>query len=285
MLFTLLCFNNITIAKADSGWDSSYDSGGSWSGGSSWDSGSSYDYGSSYGSGSSFNSSSSPASISIGVLLLVVIIVISIISSKRQMARAKLPETIINNNTYNDISDEELSSIDNSKTVLEFKDEAFNIYKDIQTAWMNFDNEEIRKLTTDELFNMYCSQLTTLKVKKQQNIMKDIKYIDAKVISAEVENKVVTVKVYMKVECYDYVISTSTNKTIRGTDNHKMEIEYILTFIKSSEDDNKIEKCPNCGAPVDIVASATCSYCNSVLTKTASSYVLSKKQSIGQRVK
>ena len=48
------------------------------------------------------------------------------------------------------------------------------------------------------------------------------------------------------------------------------------------KENNKEEKCPNCGAPVDIVSSATCPYCDSTLVKTASDYVLSKKTALGQ---
>ena len=44
----------------------------------------------------------------------------------------------------------------------------------------------------------------------------------------------------------------------------------------------KEEKCPNCGAPVDIVSSATCPYCDSTLVKEAGDYVMSKKVFLGQ---
>ena len=45
-----------------------------------------------------------------------------------------------------------------------------------------------------------------------------------------------------------------------------------------------VKKCPNCGAPVDIKASAICPYCDSTLVKDASDYVMSKKTCIGQHL-
>lgn len=51
-----MLFSGVNLVKADSGWDSSYDSGGSWDSGG-WDSG--WDSGSSWSSGSSHSSSGS----------------------------------------------------------------------------------------------------------------------------------------------------------------------------------------------------------------------------------
>ena len=46
---------------------------------------------------------------------------------------------------------------------------------------------------------------------------------------------------------------------------------------KEFENNKPEEKCPNCGAPVDINSSANCPYCDSTLVKDASDYAMSKK--------
>lgn len=66
-----------------------------------------------------------------------------------------------NISNYKDIDSEKIKSIDKDLNVSEFKTKVFRTYKDIQTAWMNFDTDTIRKLTTDEIYNMYSSQLET----------------------------------------------------------------------------------------------------------------------------
>ena len=147
---------------------------------------------------------------------------------------------------------------------------------------MNFDTDTIRKLTTDEIYNMYSSQLETLKLKKQRNIMKDIELIDVKIIDIHKENDGITIDAYLNVKCYDYVIKDATGEVTRGTDKSKMNIKYKLSFVKSASNNNTEEKCPNCGAPVDIVSSAVCPYCDSTLVKDAGDYVMSKKVSLGQ---
>ena len=294
------------ISKADSGWDSSYDSGGGWSSsGGYYDSWGSSSSSSSYGGGSSGGSLFSPFfSIATTILLG---LVLTIESFKKNRSYKGIPpienpalESInkhknsfkIKNNKkkdkyciigYNDIEQSKIDEIDSSVKIEEFKHQAFNIYKDIQEAWMNFDTDTIRKLTTDEIYNMYSSQLETLKLKHQKNIMKNIEYVDAKITNIKLSDDVISVVVFLRVKCLDYVINEKTNKTVRGSDSTRLDIQYLLTFVKSKSNNNETEKCPNCGAPVDIVSSATCPYCKSTLVKDASNYVLSKKTCIGQR--
>lgn len=275
--------------KADSGWDSDYDSGGwdsDWDSdwGSDWDSNS--DYGSSWSGGYSdgyyFGSSGGIGVVVIAVIII--IIVFSITNNKNNRNRPSGGRGNINtkSNNYQDTSLQKISMVDPNLIPSEFKSQAFNIYKDIQTAWMNFDTDTIRKLTTDEIYNMYSSQLETLKLKGQKNIMKDIALEEAKIIDIKKVNNIITVNVYLRVKCFDYVIKEKTGETVRGKDSQKIIIEYVLSFVKSAVNNKEEEKCPNCGAPVDIKASATCPYCDSTLVKDASDYVMSKKTCVGQ---
>lgn len=264
--------------KADSGWDSDYDSGSS----------SSSDWGGSDYSSSNWSSTGgdysggAPSVVTIIVVIIIIVIIVKSNNNRNGSNGSSSSNTSNNITNYKDIDTEKINSIDKDLNIEEFKNKAFNIYKDLQTAWMEFDTDTIRKLTTDEVYNMYSSQLETLKLKKQKNIMKDIELIDAKVIDIRKENNIITVDVYLNVRCYDYVIKEATKEVVRGKDNAKLNIKYKLSFIKSATNNNKEEKCPNCGAPVDIVSSATCPYCDSTLVKTASDYVLSKKTALGQ---
>lgn len=296
ILVVTLSFGLIYMpVKADSGWDSDYDSGGwdsDWDSGSDWDSDwgsdwdSDYDYDSSWGSSSSSSSGGGSFSDFIGALIIVIIIVVIVYSITNNNNRPKggSSRKITKSNNYQDISPSKIVSVDPSLDIADFKSKAFSIYKDIQTAWMNFDKDTIRKLTTDEIYNMYSSQLETLKLKGQKNIMKDITLEETKIIDIKKVNNIITVSVYMRVKCYDYVIKESTNETVRGKDKNKIIIEYVLSFVKSSVNNKTEEKCPNCGAPVEINSSSTCPYCESTLVKDAADYVMSKKTSVGQYI-
>ena len=72
-----------------------------------------------------------------------------------------------------ELTDEQIKIKDASINPKILKETAFNLYKEIQIAWMNFDNDTLRKNTTHEMYNMYTSQLKTLQLKKQQNTMEN----------------------------------------------------------------------------------------------------------------
>ena len=160
--------------------------------------------------------------------------------------------------------------------------EAFNIYKGLQYAWMNFDEETIRRLTTDEMYNMYLMQLDTLKVKNQKNLMYDIKYLGSSITNRYEENGQETITMNMKVSCYDFLIDTRTNKVVRGIANKVNTYNYELTFVKTVEN-KKMDICPQCGAPVEGNNSGVCEYCKSTLINKNYTLVMSKKKMLSQR--
>ena len=272
-----LLFSGVSMARADSGWDSSYDSGGSCDSGGSWDSG--WDSGSSWSSRSSGGSYSDGDGFAFMIIFAVVVIIIIYFSINNRGGKGGSGSTS-NFNKYSDIKDDRLKKI--GMDADEFKKLAFELYKSIQEEWMNFDYDGLRKHLTDELYNSYVMQLDALKVKGQQNIMKDFENIDVKITNITEESGIVNVTVYLHTAMYDYVVDNN-KKTVRGKDNHKIDIEYSITFVKAS--DESLKKCPNCGAPFEGVAGGKCEYCGSTIVIGPKEYVMSKKTCIGQRMR
>ena len=272
-----LLFSGVSMARADSGWDSSYDSGGGWDSGGSWDSG--WDSGGSWSSSTSGGSYSDGDGFAFMIIFAVVVIIIIYFSINNRGGKGGSGSTS-NFNKYSDIKDDRLKKI--GMDADEFKKLAFELYKSIQEEWMNFDYEGLRKHLTDELYNSYVMQLDALKVKGQQNIMKDFENIDVKITNITEESGIVNVTVYLHTAMYDYVVDNN-KKTVRGKDNHKIDIEYSITFVKAS--DESLKKCPNCGAPFEGVAGGKCEYCGSTIVIGPKEYVMSKKTCIGQRMR
>lgn len=258
--------------KADSGWDSSYDAGGSWDSGSSWDS----DYSGGYYSGTTFYTDDD----GLGYIIIIIIIIFIIVVIANQK---RLHGSVVGSKSFSylDLSDDKIKEIDASIDKVELEKEAFSIYKNIQEAWMNMDYEALRKYTTDELYNMYESQLKTLKIKNQKNIMKNIELKNIKITDINITNGVEKITFYLDVHQYDYVVD-SNNKIVRGNDKVKNDVEYIITLTRSMRDE-KVDKCPNCGASIDIVSGGVCPYCDSTIVNKTDKFVMSKKECINQR--
>ncbi len=276
----LLLFSFTTSTKADAGWDADYDYdyGGGWDSdydyGGGWDH--DYDYDHDYGGGhsSSVSSSENPTMVII-IFVIILFLILSELSKKRSHVITPI-------NTGSDIalSVEEIKKVIPDFDYNKFKEQVFEIYKQIQIAWMNFDYDTLRKYTTDELYNTYHSQLIALNLKKQKNIMSDFEMISFRITNIEHNEKSVSLKVRTSIRCYDYVVNEKNNVT-RGSKYTKLLYDYEMTFIKGL--DKKENKCPNCNAPLENTHSSVCPYCNSTIVSDNHDWILSKKQMIQQK--
>ena len=124
-------------ALADSGWDSDYDSGGSWDSGSDWDSSSSWDSGSDWDSSSSWSSGGSSISgsgggISLVAVIIVVVIIVVVVSKNggnKGGGSSNISNSINGSNNisnYKDIDSEKIKSIDKDLNAVQVA--IFSIY-------------------------------------------------------------------------------------------------------------------------------------------------------------
>ena len=221
----------------------------------------------------SSSSSGDPFAAMISVIIMIAIIVIwTIIANKKQ-----LHKIVINKNNEDEIENKIKKSIPNFNKQ-EFLKQGYSIYYDIQMAWMDFKLEDI----TDEIYTMYESQLATLEVKGEQNIMKDIQLKQSCLKDVTNQNGTITIKTNYVIEMYDYIADVNTKKLIRGENKKKIRILYEMSFRKTLNENEKITHCPNCGAKVEMNSTGTCEYCGSKLVSENTKWVLTEKKVIEQ---
>lgn len=279
LVLCVSCMFQLPKLRADSGFDSSYSGGSSSSSGSSWG-GSSSSSGGSWGSGGIYISGSSDGGSVFFWILVIVVVTIIILSTQKKRPLGDDTNIALN---LTDIMDDKIKQIIPGFERETFIQEAFNIYQSVQKAWMNFDLESVRDVLTDEIYNMYTSQLMTLKVKHEKNIMGDFNLIDAKITGCEVINNNATITTVMTIDFYDYIINEETKAVLRGRDDQKMMITYEMTFTKKLQDIQATNVCPNCGAPIEFNTSGVCEYCDSVIVNENAKWVLAKKKNLMQK--
>ena len=293
----LICIDR-DKTHADAGYHSSYSGGGSSSSSSSSHSSSSYSS-SSHSSSSSYSGSSGSGSSSGGLFGLVfgmlgmapefviLLIVLFFIYNRKNKNNTYNPNNL-NAQNNNLVFDDNQTAINEIKKYIpefnsnEFLTMGYDVFLRIENAWMNFDLESIRDCITDEMFNMYESQLTSMEMKGEQNIMSGFNKINCCITNATKENNILEIKAKYYVEFYDYIINRETKKVVRGNSSRKIKMLYEFTFIKDIEND-KLDKCPNCGAPININSAGICEYCNSKIVDDSKNWVMSKKVSIMQQ--
>ena len=278
--------------KADSGFDSSWDSDSSssydydYDYGSSWGSSRDNDYSSSYNneSGSSGSGQSSDPN-KVGFYIFIVVLVIVIIGFAIMSVEYS---NLSPDNNSNDDNDDILSPMDirailgDKFDIDGFYKNAFQIYYDVQIAWMDNDIERVRSILSDEMFNTYKMQLETLKVKNQKNMMEDINLVNVYITNIRKENNKEVIDVIMNVTCRDYLIDINTSSVLRGNRNKVWHYEYKLSYMRT-EKENKIKYCPNCGAELNKGSSVKCSYCGAIINRETDKFILIDKKMLNQR--
>ena len=284
----------IDIIKADSGFDSSYDSGSSWDSGSDWGSSSwdnDYDYDNDYDNdSSSSNGTGYSGDLSVGSMLLILIFCIfpfiftlffTYVLKLLIRSNNNQSEQIIQR--YPLLNQLEANKIIPNFNIQEFNFYAYQLFYDTQIAWMNFDYDKLKELLTDELYNSYVMQLDTLKIKNHKNTMKEFELINSHIFDLKEENDIYIAKVYLNVKFYDYIENVNTGMILRGTTNRKLNNIYVLTLIKSKELTKNMNICPSCGANVAGNSTGICEYCKSKLINKNYDWIISKKEKISQK--
>ena len=278
---------NFQTARADSGWDSDYDSGGGWS---SSDSGGSWDSSDSWSSsGYDYDSYSGGSGGEVFTMLVFAVIIVIIILAVNSNKYNEPPDVYsYESKTKSEIRRQDISQAD-VKAILpdedlgSLKHMAFGKFVEIQKAWMDFNYDMLRVLCTDELYNTYKTQLETLQIKNGKNIMTQFDQEEIRIIDVTEENDMVTVRVYLRVTFYDYVINNKSKEVIRGQKDHPLTNNYEMEFVRKKNTEKRQIKCPNCGAKVFVVTSKKCEYCNTTIVAPASEFVLSKKTNVNKK--
>ena len=159
--------------------------------------------------------------LSIAIFLIVVSTVIASIKIKN-----KRPKRTVDIK-YNDplLSNKEI--FNKEKIQLQ----TFNLIKNLKIAKMNFDLDKIRDITTNNVYELYETQIETLKNKQQKNIVEQIKYVKAYITNTTNNNEIINLRVIL--ECLDYIVDKKNN-VIKGKYNKKMLQTYEVEIINDN---------------------------------------------------
>ena len=150
----------------------------------------------------------------IGVMYIfvpaIIIIVVIALSKNKKLKNNNRIVVTNNEQAINEIK-KYIPSFDANKFLLN----GYGIFVRIEEAWMNFDLEKVRDCITDEMFNMYESQLTSMEMNGEQNIMKDFRLLNSAITQASKQNNMLQVKARYTVEFYDYIINRNTKAFVR----------------------------------------------------------------------
>ena len=290
IIILMICSLSIIPVVADSGWDNDYSSSSSDWGSSSSDWGSS----SSWGSSNDYDTEVDPGFTILVFLVIVGFFIVSIFLSvvikaiqqviDNKIAMIKSSKKVKQSISYRFklFNTHEIGDIDskiqkyfpelNERILIE---KLYDKFVEVQSAWMNFDYDSLKRLCSDELFNSYKSDLKVLSLSNGKNVMNDFTLLAANIDNIKEENNTIIIDAYIYVSFLDFVVNVKEKRLTKGNIKTPIFSSYDLKFIVSKNPKSII--CPGCGAELKPGVNQ-CSYCNTKINGTYGDFVLSVKK-------
>lgn len=267
-------------------------SGGSDYGGSDWSSGGS-DWSSDWSSGSDdyYYSGDGSGSMDISTVVVIIIIVVVLISAMRKKKggssggshiagaqRTVLPMTI-----------EDLKKQDPAFSEEKMKEKIGNLYVRMQECWQNKTWEEMRTSMDDAIFNQFNAQLNSLIKAGKTNYVDDIAVLGVDLTGFGQDDKHDIVTALVRVRIKDYTVDDATGAVVSGSKTAEKFMTYEWTMIRTKgaksfeQTADAAKNCPNCGAPLDLNATARCQYCGAVIQSADFDWVIKTIKGISQQ--
>ena len=173
-----------------------------------------------------------------------------------------------------------IKQVDPDFSVRKFKIDVSNIFLKMQEYWTAANLDKMRDIETDELYEQHKAIMEDYAKHNQKHFRENVKiegcFLNSYLISNDREKIIVDYVVNMK----DYIINL--NEEMPNKKHSTKTYFYRVTFertagvkTKDEFEPGKIEKCPNCGAEVQVAVSEYCPFCHSLITSKQYGWVIS----------
>ena len=173
-----------------------------------------------------------------------------------------------------------IKSVDPGFNEQVFKDKAQNAFYKLQEGWEKQDLTIMRPFVSDSVLSRFTNQLADMKSRGEKNIIENmvIGSMDISDVRSDTSFNYITVKI--DASSADYTVN-SQGQMIKGSKDVRGFTEHwiFLRTVGVKTDANKQlkdNKCPNCGAALQVNATGKCEYCGAVVTSGQYDWVLSE---------
>lgn len=266
------------------------DYGGSWGGG--WSDGGSW--GGGWSGGGFINLGWVGGSIDVFTMLLFLYFVVRFFGDrgffvgKRQRERMDMPEVVVLSRVLLPMSD--YLKLDPDFSATGVQEHMANLYVQMQDCWHNKNIEPVRPWLTDAFYNQMEGLLAPMRSKRETDYIERIAVLEASLKGYYQAGGMDFLVAAIRTRITVYTLDDRTGRVVSGSRNREkfMEYEWELTRRSGERTDRakggvKAVYCPHCGAPLDINASARCSYCGGTVIASSKNWAVCRIRGISQR--
>ena len=173
---------------------------------------------------------------------------------------------------------EEFGYVDKTFNESMFITKANNIFVKLLTAIMMDKLDEVDHFIGDSVMDYAKGIINNVKDKNQRQMYDELNVKESKISSINELDDVYEIKVYLQSRYMNYIISLDSGDVISGNDQSRIQVDYMLTFIKRKDADTQgiVRKCPGCGATLNVNDSGKCNYCGSIYNQEDYDWILSE---------
>ncbi|MDQ6838406.1 MAG: transporter, partial [Actinomycetota bacterium] len=162
-----------------------------------------------------------------------------------------------------------------------FLDSAQRAFFVVQEAWTDRKPEMSRQVMADGLWQQHRVQIKGYEEEHKRNILGDLAVGNMDLVTAHSDATYDTITVRIRAACSDYDVADDSGKVIRG--NKRVgEWAEDWTYQRSSKAVTNTtggtlsQKCPNCGAPLNVDLAGVCPYCKAPVMSGEYDWVLAR---------
>jgi len=155
----------------------------------------------------------------------------------------------------------------------------------VQQAWMQCNPMMSRQVMADGIWQQHRAQIENYVARGQHNVLDGLAIGNAQLTAAHTDATFDTVTVRIRAASADYDVDDKTGHVVRGNrDVQEWQEDWL--FQRSSKAVTKPggglgeQRCPNCGAPLDVDLAGVCSYCRAAVMSGAYDWVLSRIEQV-----
>ena len=226
-----------------------------------------------------------------GVAFVIVIALILFIIISMRKKKHQEPIIINTNEPVRTLKPmEEYLELDPGFDEEKIKDLMSNLYVQMQDTWHAKDISSLRPYMTDKFYNQMDRQLEELRKSHRTDYTERIAVLSVDLRGWRQASGRDYITVGLNSRIVSYVLDDLTGELISGHKDKEKFMEYEIELTRKSgeitkpeEEGIKSDRCPHCGAPIKLNASAKCEYCGSVITSVNTDWAISGMRGISQR--
>jgi len=151
----------------------------------------------------------------------------------------------------------------------------------VQQAWTEQKPELSRQVMADGIWQQHRTQIEQYVAQGRRNVLEQLAVGSARIVGAHSDQTYDTITLRFLAACADYDVDVKSGRIVRG-DRSVEQWSEDWVFQRSSSATTKpkggtlSQKCPNCGAPLDVDLAGVCPYCKAPVMSGEYDWVLTR---------